>query len=112
MFGWGTGNNPTNKSSNYDDYPTFVDWGVNKIGSDAPNTWRSLTKEEWAYIILGRYNAEELKGVAQVNGVNGLILLLEFGVIIIQLPFLPPLGASFNISKLIPNFFNKLVSLI
>ena len=75
LFGWGTGNNPTNKSSNYDDYPTFVDWGVNKIGSDAPNTWRSLTKEEWAYIILGRYNAEELKGVAQVNGVNGLILL-------------------------------------
>jgi hypothetical protein len=75
LFGWGTGNNPTNKSSNYDDYSTFVDWGVNKIGSDAPNTWRSLTKEEWEYIIMGRYNAEELKGVAQVNGVNGLILL-------------------------------------
>ena len=75
LFGWGTGNNPTNKSSNYDDYPTFVDWGVNKIGSDAPNTWRTLTKEEWEYIIHGRYNAEELKGVAQVNGVNGLILL-------------------------------------
>ena len=75
LFGWGTGNNPTNKSSNYDDYPTFVDWGVNKIVSDAPNTWRSLTKEEWGYIIMGRYNAEELKGVAQVNGVNGLILL-------------------------------------
>ena len=75
LFGWGTGNNPTNKSKYDDDYPTFVDWGVNKIGSDAPNTWRTLTSDEWEYIINGRYNAEELIGVAQVNGVNGLILL-------------------------------------
>lgn len=75
LFGWGTGDNPTNNSSNYDDYPTFVDWGVNQIGSYAPNTWRTLTNEEWEYIIKGRYNAEELVGVAQVNGVNGLILL-------------------------------------
>ncbi len=49
--------------------------GVNKIGNDAPNTWRTLTKEEWQYIIEKRDNAEELIGVAQVNGVNGLILL-------------------------------------
>ena len=75
LFAWGTGNNPTNNSSKYDDYPTFVDWGVNKIGSDAPNTWRTLTSDEWEYIINGRYNAEGLIGIAQVNGVNGLILL-------------------------------------
>ena len=74
-FGWGTGNNPANNSTNNEDYPTFVDWGVNKIGNDAPNTWRTLTKEEWQYIIEKRDNAEELIGVAQVNGVNGLILL-------------------------------------
>ena len=49
--------------------------GVNKIGNDAPNTWRTLTKEEWQYIIEKRDNAEELIGVAQVNGVNGVILL-------------------------------------
>ena len=75
LFGWGTGNNPTNASEDYEDYQTFVDWGVNQIGNDAPNTWRTLTYEEWEYIINGRYNAEELIGVAQVNGVNGLILL-------------------------------------
>lgn len=74
-FGWGTGNNPANNSTNNEDYPTFVDWGVNKIGNDAPNTWRTLTKEEWQYIIEKRDNAEELIGVAQVNGVNGVILL-------------------------------------
>ena len=75
LFGWGTGNNPTNTSYEYENYLTFVDWGVNKIGSYAPNTWRTLTYYEWKYIIEGRDNADKLKGVAQVNGVNGLILL-------------------------------------
>ena len=75
LFGWGTGNNPTNKSTYGGDYKTFVDWGVNKIGSYAPNTWRTLTYGEWKYIIIRRSNASNLKGVAQVNGVNGLILL-------------------------------------
>ena len=75
LFGWGTGNNPTNKSTYYDDYQTFVDWGVNKIGSYAPNTWRTLTYNEWYYLLTNRSNASNLKGVAQVNGVNGLILL-------------------------------------
>ena len=75
LFGFGTGNNPTNASEDNNDYPTFVDWGVNKIGSDAPNTWRTLTKEEWDYLRWERPNYDKLIGVAQVNGVNGLILL-------------------------------------
>lgn len=75
LFGWGTGNNPTNKSTDYDDYPYFVDWGVNKIGNYASTTWRTLTRDEWEYIINNRSNASNLKGIAQVNGVNGLILL-------------------------------------
>ena len=75
LFGWGTGNNPTNASTDDNDYQTFVDWGVNKIGSWALNSWRTLTYEEWNYIINERSNASNLIGVAQVNGVNGLILL-------------------------------------
>ena len=75
LFGWSTGNNPTNKSIDDEDYSTFVDWGVNKIGNDAPNTWRTLTYGEWGYLCWNRPNADKLIGVAQVNGVNGLILL-------------------------------------
>ena len=52
-----------------------VDWGTNKIGADAPNTWRTLTMEEWYYLRYTRTNANDLVGIAQVNGVNGLILL-------------------------------------
>ena len=75
LFGWGTGNNPTNNSTYNSDYQTFVDWGVNKIGNYAPNTWRTLTKDEWYYLRYERPNYYKLIGVAQVNGVNGLILL-------------------------------------
>ena len=75
LFGWGTGDAPTKSSTSYSDYSTFVDWGTNKIGSDAPNTWRTLTKDEWKYLRYTRTNANDLVGVAQVNGVNGLIFL-------------------------------------
>ena len=78
LFGWST--NATNfgvsTSTSTSDYSgSFVDWGTNKIGSDAPNTWRTLTSDEWRYVVFNRPNASSLKGVAQVNGVNGLILL-------------------------------------
>ena len=78
LFGWST--NKTNfgvsASTDYYDYSgSFVDWGTNKIGNDAPNTWRTLTYEEWYYLRWERPNYSELCGVAQVNGVNGLIFL-------------------------------------
>ena len=78
LFGWST--NATNfgvstSTSNSDYSGSFVDWGSNQIGSDAPNTWRTLTYEEWYYLRFYRTNANKLLGVAQVNGVNGLILL-------------------------------------
>ena len=77
-FGWSTGSNNFGvcTSTDYNDYlGSFVDWGTNKIGVDAPNTWRTLTHDEWDYVVFDRPNAHWLKGVAQVNGVNGLILL-------------------------------------
>ena len=63
-------------SGSHDDYKgSFVDWGTNKIGDDDPNTWRTLTGLEWNYVVFQRSNADNLKGVAQINGINGLILL-------------------------------------
>ncbi len=78
LFGWSTSATNFGVSTflNYDDYSgSFVDWGTNQIGADAPNTWRTLTYDEWWYVVFDRPNASSLKGVAQVNGVNGLILL-------------------------------------
>ena len=75
LFGWGTGANPTTTSENEMDYATFIDWGTNPIGSDAPNTWRTLTSDEWMYIFNERPNAQSLFAFGSVNGVNGIILL-------------------------------------
>ena len=77
LFGWGTGNHPTDTSTNNSDYQTFVDWGNNAIGADAPNTWRTLSANEWLYIIYTRSNAKELFGFGSVNGVTGMILLSD-----------------------------------
>ena len=75
LFGWGTGNNPTKSSTSYSDYSTFVDWGKNKINNEAPNTWRTLTRAEWEYVLGGRPNSHSLYGTATVNNVHGLIIL-------------------------------------
>ena len=78
LFGWSTSatNFGVSTSEDSNDYSgSFIDWGTNQIGADAPNTWRTLTFDEWEYLLNNRPNASSLKGVAQVNGVNGLILL-------------------------------------
>ena len=78
LFGWSTSatNFGVSTSTNNNDYlGSFVDWGTNKIGNDAPNTWRTLTYDEWYYLLNNRNNASSLCGAAQVNGVNGLIFL-------------------------------------
>lgn len=81
LFGWGTGNNPTKSANTSYGYETFVDWGVNQIGDDAPNTWRTLTSAEWEYLLESRPNAKNLLrfGSIKVNGdsfgEHGVILL-------------------------------------
>ena len=77
LFGWGTGNNPTNTSTYYPDYSTFVDWGINAIsnGGGEPNTWRTLNRAEWLYLLNSRDNASAKKAVGRVEGIPGLILL-------------------------------------
>ena len=75
LFGWGTGDAPTKSSPFYSAYQTFVDWGTNTIGTDAPNTWRTLSKDEWIYIFYNRPNAQSLFALGSVNGVNGTIIL-------------------------------------
>ena len=92
LFGWsGSDYNNFGVSTSYalDDYlGSFVDWGTNQIGADAPNTWRTLTNDEWEYLLNTRPNASSLKGVAQVNRVNGLVFLPD--------NWTCPAGVAFN----------------
>ena len=77
LFGWGTGNNPTNSSTNNGTYSSFTDWGVNAIsnGGNTADMWRTLSNDEWGYLINDRTNAANLRTLAIVNGVNGVIIM-------------------------------------
>ena len=77
LFGWGTGNNPTLISTNNDAFSTFMEWGVNAIsnGGNEANMWRTLTNEEWEFLIKERPNAKALYGLGHANERFGLILL-------------------------------------
>lgn len=57
---------------------TKYDWGVyNAIsnGGNKAGLWRTLTWEEYEYLFSKRENAKALQGIAQVNGINGLVIL-------------------------------------
>ena len=99
LFGWGTSGHPHgancyqpwstssinsdyyaygNASYNLFDQTGEADWGCNLIsnGGDKPNQWRTLTKEEWAYLLNTRTTSSGKRyAKAQVNDMNGLILL-------------------------------------
>lgn len=94
LFGWGTGDNPTNTSINNEDYATFVDWGTNAIsnGGNKPNQWRTLTSDEWEYIIGGRLNAKTLYSSAQIR-INGNTTIV--GMIILPDNWSSPKGIAF-----------------
>ena len=96
LFGWGTsGHNnkhPYMVSTTGSDYGngsgvnianTPYDWGVkNPIsnGGNVANQWRTLTDAEWTYLFKTRAYATLKYGFAQVNGVNGLVVLPDFFV--------------------------------
>ncbi len=77
LFGWGTGNEPTKSSIEYQDYTVFTDWGINQISSDSNHVykWRTLSADEWEYLIYERKNADLLHGLASVNNTTGYIIL-------------------------------------
>ena len=90
LFGWGTGSNPTNISTEESAYSTFIDWGTNAIsnGGKEANLWRTLTSDEWKYVLQERTNAATLFGLGSVDSVNGIILLPDNWML--------PAGASFT----------------
>lgn len=69
-FGWGSGNHPADTSVSNADYAVFVDWG-----SYLGDGWRTLSAEEWQYVLFDRPDATTKCGGAFVCQVPGMILL-------------------------------------
>lgn len=79
LFGWSTAATNFGMSTSIDnsDYSgDFVDWGT-QIGYG--DTWRTLSRAEWRYVLNTRPGAASKKGTATVtidgNAIHGLILL-------------------------------------
>lgn len=99
LFAWGTSgwNSGANEyqpystsTENNDYYPGGIytnnivdeyangDWGRYNVISNGGNStglWRTLTNAEWTYLIRTRTGAASKKGLASVNGIDGLILI-------------------------------------
>ena len=62
----------------------------------------ALTAEEWDYLLNTRPNATDLKGIAQVLGVNGIVLLPDnWNASVVRVAFVPGLGLNdFTINTL------------
>lgn len=107
LFGWGlsgyNGKMPNLTKlypSDYADLMTGIaetqyDWGVyNAIqnGGNEVGLWRTLTKDEWSYLINKRPNAKNLYSHVSVNGVPGIMLLPDDFVLPETLSFTPNAG--------------------
>ena len=99
LFGWGTSGydhgavcyQPWSVNNSYSNYYAYgqsdyslndqtgkADWGYNTIsnGGNTENIWRTLTKDEWDYILNIRDVESGIRfAKAKVNNINGLILL-------------------------------------
>ena len=100
LFGWSADNTTAPfgirlSTDNADYAGAFVDWGTNSIGSYAPNTWRTLTLDEWEYLLITRANAAERMGVARIN-LNDAGSEFANGVILLPDDWTCPAGVTFK----------------
>lgn len=109
LFGWATSgwnNGATNYSPTSTAYApqgyakefdltgdhAYADWGVyNAIsnGGNQPNLWRTLTQEEWSFLLYSRPNSASLRSVAKIGTYYGLILLPDNWIIPSGVSFVP-----------------------
>ena len=100
-FGWSGKNSKArwgiSLSTNDNDYEgEFLDWGINAIASDAPNTWRTISEEEWMYLYQERENAKELISLGMVDTIHGLIILPDNWMLPTGMHFEPSMQVTTN----------------
>lgn len=132
LFGWGTsGNNGLypyivfDSSSRYvtgayDISGTNYDWGLFNPISNAGNTagqWRTLTRDEWRYVLNLRDGASSKRGLATIENVDGqgtnvcgMLLLPDSWKLPKDCEFHPGVSAGFSLNVYSRGDFNLLES--
>lgn len=104
LFGWSGSTGAKwgiSTSANDADYSgDFVDWGTNPIanGGNTLNPWRTLTKDEWTYILYDRPNADRLFSMGYIRLSKEDIHSSIFGVFILPDNWQTPDGLTFKSS--------------
>lgn len=93
LFGWGTGTNPTDTSTDNANYSTFNDWGTRTLYGST--TWRTLSYNEWTYLL----------GTRDGNRFAKAIINSKYGVILFPDNYSPSITIS-NINNEGANFVN------
>ena len=93
----GYGPSRSMKDTNLTGTSSWYDWGVfNAIsnGGEKPGLWRTLSKEEWDYLLKKRTGATNKIGVAMICGIAGIVLLPDNWVLPSQLSFTSGFGKN------------------
>lgn len=89
LFVWGSGSNPAMLMRDRYKLIVFNDWGCKPVNGDDAFVWRTLTIDEWYYLVYKRKNAEQLRGKATVNNMHGYVLLPDNWMLPDGLSFTP-----------------------
>ena len=97
MFGWSTaetyyGVNPSNSNELYDG--EFVDWGNVFEGEN----WSTLSADEWNYLLNTRANAAQLKQIATIDTVLGIMLFPDAWVMPEGIEVAAKLDTNYNVN--------------
>ena len=97
MFGWSTaetyyGVNPSNSNELYDG--EFVDWGTVFEGEK----WSTLSADEWKYLLDTRANATQLKQIATVDTLLGIMLFPDAWVMPESIDVTAKLDTAYNVN--------------
>ena len=97
MFGWSTsetyfGVDPSNSNELYDG--EFVDWGTVFEGEK----WSTLSADEWKYLLDTRANATQLKQIATVDTLLGIMLFPDAWVMPESIDVTAKLDTAYNVN--------------
>ena len=97
MFGWSTsetyyGVNPSNSNELYDG--EFVDWGKVLEGEN----WSTLSADEWKYLLNTRANATQLKQIATIDTILGIMLFPDAWVMPEGIEVAAKLDTNYNVN--------------
>lgn len=89
------------------DYGGLFEWGGYDAQAVEGGDWRTLSQEEWHYLLTGRKNAERLYGMGTIDTIHGMIILPDIWTLPDNCTFIAGAG-SWSRNQYTPDKWNTL----